>query len=61
MKIREANMADVILFGLTHPHTNAHLKTLMLSEKVSTVGVFDQVPSVVSNAQTEYPEISGEI
>ena len=51
-------MADIILFGLTHPHANAHLKTLMLSEKVSTLGVFDQDPSVASIAQTENPEIT---
>jgi predicted dehydrogenase len=51
-------VADVILFGLTHPHSNAHLKTLMLSDSVSTLGVCDQDSTVASNTGAENPGVT---
>ena len=32
----------VTLFGCTHPHSKAHLKTLLLSERISDVHVYDE-------------------
>ena len=51
-------MADVILFGLTHPHSNAHLKTLMLSSKVSALGVFDPETPVASKVKADNPDVA---
>ncbi len=48
-------MADVILFGMTHPHAKAHLKTLALSSRVERLGLFDTDSAIVETekAKTE--------
>ena len=40
----------VTLFGCTHPHSKAHLKTLLLSERISDVHVYDETPGDAEEA-----------
>ena len=51
-------MADVILFGMTHPHSKAHLKTLMLSDRVSALGIYDADRSVLCQVQSDNPQVT---
>jgi predicted dehydrogenase len=38
---------------MTHPHSKAHLKTLMLSDRVSAPGIYDPDSAVLSQIQTD--------
>ena len=42
------------LFGLSHPHAIAHLKTLVQSDWVDKVLLFDEAPDVVQKVQETY-------
>ena len=51
-------MAHVTLYGLAHPHANAHLKTLGLSDQVDKLTVFDPDAELVAKARAEYPKVA---
>jgi predicted dehydrogenase len=50
-------VADVILFGMTHPHANAHLKTLMISDRVSNLSVYDADQEVAASVVSEHAKV----
>ncbi len=43
----------VALFGVTHPHSRPHLKTLQLSEMVSDIFIFDEDGEALENVRRE--------
>jgi predicted dehydrogenase len=51
-------VAHVTLYGLAHPHANAHLKTLGLSDQVDKLTVFDPDAELVAKARAEYPKVA---
>ena len=44
----------VALFGVTHPHSKAHLKTLQLSEMVSEILLYDEDPEALAQVREEF-------
>ncbi len=51
-------MAGVMLFGITHPHSKAHLKTLVLSDRVEILGVYDSDPEALSAATSGHDRVT---
>lgn len=47
-------MSHVILYGLSHPHANAHLKTLLLSDRVTKLDVYDPDAELVDRTVSEH-------
>lgn len=46
-------MADVILFGVSHPHARAHLKTLALLDRVDTIGLQDDDAKMLADVASD--------
>ena len=43
----------VALFGLTHPHSRPHLKSLQLSPLVSSIVLYDEDPEVLEKVKVD--------
>ncbi|MDA0747395.1 MAG: Gfo/Idh/MocA family oxidoreductase [bacterium] len=46
----------VALFGLTHPHSRPHLKSLQLSPLVSSIVLYDEDPEVLEKVKVDFSE-----